>query len=75
MTCPCCGGVGARVVETRLNVGGDVVRRRRKCRLCGRVFSTRERAVDLADGAETLEREALRLGEPGARDTDLTGYP
>lgn len=43
MKCPYCGKSRSRVLDTR--AVSDGIRRRRKCRACGRRFTTYERAV------------------------------
>jgi transcriptional repressor NrdR len=42
--CPFCGAEDTAVADTRLNDEGDVVRRRRKCNVCDKRFTTYERA-------------------------------
>lgn len=44
MKCPFCGAEDTAVADTRLNDEGDVVRRRRKCNVCDKRFTTYERA-------------------------------
>ncbi|MDR0379307.1 MAG: transcriptional regulator NrdR [Candidatus Accumulibacter sp.] len=44
MKCPFCGASETMVADTRINDGGDVVRRRRRCLSCSKRFSTYERA-------------------------------
>jgi transcriptional repressor NrdR len=44
MKCPFCGASDTTVADTRLNDGGDIVRRRRRCPSCDKRFSTYERA-------------------------------
>ena len=44
MKCPFCGASETAVVDTRINDDGDIVRRRRRCTLCDKRFSTYERA-------------------------------
>ena len=43
MKCPYCGDMRTRVIDTTRNARG--VRRRRECKVCGRRFSTVERAI------------------------------
>jgi transcriptional repressor NrdR len=42
--CPFCGADETAVADTRLNDEGDLVRRRRKCNVCDKRFTTYERA-------------------------------
>lgn len=44
MKCPFCGAGDTAVADTRLNDEGDIVRRRRKCNVCDKRFTTYERA-------------------------------
>ena len=44
MRCPSCGYPDSRVVESRVPLEGDAVRRRRECGSCTRRFTTFERA-------------------------------
>ena len=44
MKCPFCGASETAVVDTRINDDGDIVRRRRRCTVCDKRFSTYERA-------------------------------
>ncbi len=44
MKCPFCGHADTPVVDTRLSDEGDIVRRRRKCNVCDKRFTTYERA-------------------------------
>ena len=44
MKCPFCGTEDTAVADTRLSDDGDVVRRRRKCNVCDKRFTTYERA-------------------------------
>jgi transcriptional repressor NrdR len=41
--CPFCGDGDSQVVDSRLSEAGDAVRRRRRCRVCDRRFTTYER--------------------------------
>jgi len=43
MRCPFCGDSDSQVVDSRLSEAGDAVRRRRRCRVCDRRFTTYER--------------------------------
>jgi transcriptional repressor NrdR len=44
--CPFCKGNKDRVVDSRTGEGGNVIRRRRKCELCRKRFTTYERIED-----------------------------
>ncbi len=44
MKCPFCGALETTVADTRVNEDGDAVRRRRRCLICDKRFSTYERA-------------------------------
>jgi len=44
MRCPYCGEDNTQVVDTRENEEGDTVRRRRRCLVCDKRFTTYERA-------------------------------
>ncbi|MCK6411366.1 MAG: transcriptional regulator NrdR [Azonexus sp.] len=44
MKCPFCGHDETAVVDTRLSDEGDIVRRRRKCNVCDKRFTTYEKA-------------------------------
>ena len=67
MKCPFCGADETAVADTRLNDEGDIVRRRRKCNVCDKRFTTYERAeirlpqVVKKNGSRTeFSREKLR---------------
>lgn len=69
MKCPFCHQDNDRVIDTRPNDGGFVVRRRRACNPCGRRFTTYERIettsvrVIKRDGTRVpFERNKLRRG-------------
>ena len=66
MRCPFCGGFDSKVKDSRPDENSGSIRRRRLCNLCGRRFTTRERAeiagicVRKADGSiEDYSREKL----------------
>ncbi len=46
MRCPFCKGTEDKVIDSRMSKEGDVVRRRRKCLLCGQRFTSYERVED-----------------------------
>ncbi len=66
--CPFCGKDKDRVVDSRAS--GDAIRRRRECQVCGRRFTTYERAetaprlrVVKKDGSrEAYDRDKIRQG-------------
>lgn len=67
MKCPFCNATDTAVADTRLSEEGDVVRRRRRCTVCDKRFTTYERAdvrlpaVVKKNGARTpYLREKLR---------------
>jgi transcriptional repressor NrdR len=47
MTCPFCGHIEDRVVDSREAKEGDVIRRRRECLACQRRFTTYERIDEI----------------------------
>jgi transcriptional repressor NrdR len=69
MRCPFCGDGDSQVVDSRLSEAGDAVRRRRKCRVCERRFTTYERYDQgplyirkRAGGREPFDRAKLLAG-------------
>jgi len=69
MKCPYCHEDNDRVVDTRMNDEGFVIRRRRYCLSCGRRFTTYERVevvnirVIKRDGTRVpFDRDKLRKG-------------
>ena len=44
MKCPFCGAVDTQVIDSRVNDEGDSIRRRRKCGVCDKRFTTYETA-------------------------------
>ncbi len=48
MTCPFCGGLDNKVIDSRLSREKTAIRRRRSCEGCGRRFTTYERVEELA---------------------------
>lgn len=69
MTCPFCGHLEDRVVDSRETKEGDVVRRRRECLTCQRRFTTYERIDEIPymvikkDGRrEKFERQKVLAG-------------
>jgi transcriptional repressor NrdR len=59
--CPFCKGEEDKVVDSRASGGGSVIRRRRKCKSCGRRFTTYER----------IERSPLRVIKKDGRREDF----
>lgn len=47
MTCPFCGHMQDRVIDSRESKEGDVIRRRRQCLSCERRFTTYERCDEI----------------------------
>jgi transcriptional repressor NrdR len=69
MRCPYCQHAETDVLDTRKLNEGDIIRRRRKCRNCGRRFTTYERIESVSltvvkkDGKrEPFDREKLMRG-------------
>ncbi|MDQ6996758.1 MAG: transcriptional regulator NrdR [Mariprofundus sp.] len=69
MYCPFCSNDDTRVVDSRVVEVGAAVRRRRECEVCGKRFSTYERAelrlplVIKKDGArQSFDPEKIRSG-------------
>ena len=69
MKCPFCGKLENKVVDSRINLSGDITRRRRECLDCQGRFTTYERVEELLpmvvkkDGrTEAFEREKILSG-------------
>ena len=69
MKCPFCGEVDNKVIDSRLNKNGSVIRRRRECIVCNRRFTTYEHIEETPimlikkDGRrEAFNREKVRSG-------------
>lgn len=69
MHCPFCPAQDTKVIDSRLVTGGDQIRRRRECALCGERFTTFESAelvmprIIKADGSrQPFDDEKLRMG-------------
>ena len=69
MRCPFCQNQDTDVLDTRKLNAGEMIRRRRKCRACGRRFTTYERVETVSltvvkkDGErDPYEREKLMRG-------------
>lgn len=58
MKCPYCQARDSRVIDSREVVGGESIRRRRECVVCGRRFTTYER-VELA-GLLVVKKDGRR---------------
>lgn len=69
MKCPFCGAPDTQVVDSRVNESGESIRRRRRCPLCEKRFTTYE-TIELrmpqvvkADGRRSeFDRQKLRTG-------------
>ena len=68
MKCPFCSHPETQVVETRVSEDGDFIRRRRRCALCEKRFTTYERpevsfpSVVKKDGRRTEYSRAKLMG-------------
>lgn len=69
MHCPFCSNDDTRVIDSRVAEGGAAVRRRRECEVCGKRFSSYERAelrlpmVIKKEGArQTFDEQKIRGG-------------
>lgn len=68
MKCPFCGAADTQVVDSRVNDEGDSIRRRRRCTVCDKRFTTYETAdlhlpqvVKQNGNREEFNRQKLRL--------------
>ena len=68
MKCPFCGADDTQVVDSRLNEEGNSIRRRRRCQVCDKRFTTYETAelhlpqvVKQNGNREEFKREKLRV--------------
>ena len=68
MKCPFCGDPDTQVIDSRVNDEGDSIRRRRKCSVCEKRFTTYETAdlqlpqvVKTNGTREEFSRDKLRL--------------
>lgn len=69
MKCPFCRADNDRVIDSRTNQDGFVIRRRRECLTCKRRYTTYERVEEMAmkvvkkdDVREPFDREKIRQG-------------
>jgi len=68
MKCPFCGEFDTQVIDSRVNDEGDSIRRRRRCSVCDKRFTTYETAelqmpqvVKQNGNREEFNRDKLRL--------------
>jgi transcriptional repressor NrdR len=68
LKCPFCGDADTQVIDSRINEEGDSIRRRRKCSVCDKRFTTYETAelhmpqvVKTNGTREEFSRDKLRL--------------
>lgn len=68
MKCPFCGAEDTQVIDSRINEEGDSIRRRRRCTVCDKRFTTYETAelhlpqvVKQNGTREEFSRDKLRL--------------
>lgn len=57
MFCPCCGEK-TNVIRTQKH-GLDAVRRIRSCKICGFLFRTEERVLEVEERAEAATQDAI----------------
>jgi transcriptional repressor NrdR len=69
MRCPWCGAPDTKVVDSRPAEEGASVRRRRACEVCGRRFTTFERAYGV--GLRVIKRDGTK--EPYEREKVIAG--
>ena len=69
MHCPTCKALDTKVIESRVHSGGTVIRRRRKCEICEKRFTTYEKheiqmpVIVKSDGRrENYRREKISDG-------------
>jgi transcriptional repressor NrdR len=67
MKCPFCGAADTQVIDSRVNEEGDSIRRRRRCAVCDKRFTTYETAelrmpqvVKQNGNREEFDREKVR---------------
>lgn len=69
MKCPFCGYPDSKVIDSRDTDGGQVIRRRRSCKKCGKRFTTFERYEQVS--MTVIKRSGDR--EPYKREKVLAG--
>lgn len=69
MKCPVCSTLDTKVVDSRLNQTGDIVRRRRECPSCEGRFTTYERVEEMMP--LVIKKDGRR--EPYIREKILEG--
>ncbi len=70
MLCPACKADNNKVIDSRLTEGSTAIRRRRRCLLCGRRFTTKER---LEEELRVTVIKASQRRVPYNRDNILNG--
>ena len=67
MKCPFCGAVDTQVIDSRVSEEGDSIRRRRRCQVCNKRFTTYEtaelRMPQIVKTGGEREIDSRRLGE------------
>lgn len=69
MKCPFCATIDTKVIDSRLNQPGDIIRRRRACPSCEGRFTTYERVEELLPAV--VKKDGRR--EPYSRDKVMSG--
>lgn len=69
MKCPFCGDIEDKVIDSRISVEGDTIRRRRECLKCRKRFTTYERLEEVP--LMIIKKDARR--EPFDRKKLLAG--
>jgi transcriptional repressor NrdR len=69
MKCPYCGHTNDRVLDTRIQKGGEIIRRRRECLKCKGRFSTQENLMQFYP--LVVKKDGRR--EPFSREKILNG--
>ncbi len=69
MRCPFCGADDSKVIDSRLSVEGDAIRRRRMCLVCNERFTTYEtaelsmpRLIKRDESREQFDENKLKAG-------------
>lgn len=60
MRCPYCSDNDDRVIDSRLSEGGSAIRRRRRCNVCSRRFTTYERVAGF-NRLKVIKRDGSRV--------------